>query len=73
MRKNTIKIKLIIKFDTFKKQLVNKGLNPAQAGKKIGISSVTMYRVCNGNPTSPQTAKKIADALELSVDDLFDY
>lgn len=48
-----------------------KGVTLEVLSNKIGVNRVTLSRTINGNPTV-DTLQKIADALEVSVRELFE-
>jgi len=59
--------------EKLRKRIIVKGFSQQAFGKHIGISQPYTVQLIKGkrNP-SPQTAKKIADALDIKFDDLFD-
>ena len=51
---------------------VKKGLNGADLARKIGLSRVGYYHIeSRDNGASPDTAKKICEALDEEFDDIF--
>lgn len=51
---------------------IRKGISIADFAKKVGVSKESIYSIEKGrfNP-SPSTAKKIAEELDVSYDDIF--
>ncbi len=53
-----------------KKILKNKGITQLELAERLGISSVGLNKIINGNPTV-ETLKKVADEIGVEVKDLF--
>mgnify|MGYP003292708470 CR=1 FL=1 len=57
---------------TLKQFREKKGLSQTELGKKVGLKQVTISQYENGTRKPNLTiAKKIADTLEISLDDFF--
>ena len=54
-----------------KEVIKEKGMTITELADKMGINRVNLSNMVNGNPTV-ETLNKIADALEVSVTDLFE-
>lgn len=66
-------MKIVIKdVETFKKLLLREGFTQRGFGRSIKISAAHAYQIVNGkaNP-SPETAKRITEALKVGFDDIF--
>lgn len=63
----------IVKTDRLAQLMFRKGWTRRALAKASGIGEVTSQQVCSGkrNP-SPPVAKKIADALGVEVEEIFD-
>jgi DNA-binding XRE family transcriptional regulator len=56
----------------FNALLIRKGYSKSRFSKIVGISSPMFVQISNGDRCpSPETAKRISDALELEWDELF--
>jgi len=55
-----------------KKIAKEKGLTIADVAKRMGIKAPALSRIINGSNTTTDTLKRIADAIGVSVPDLFD-
>ena len=61
-----------VNIQAFKIALLEKGYSYNEFSRKTGISTVTIMRMIQGkNKTNPKNAKKIADALDKPVTELF--
>jgi transcriptional regulator with XRE-family HTH domain len=49
-----------------------KGLSIADVSNRMGIKAPALSRIINGSNTTTDTLQKIADALEVTIPDLFD-
>ena len=50
-----------------------KGLNKLALAQMCGLNHATVGKIEQGAGTSPKTAKKISDALNKPIDELFTY
>jgi transcriptional regulator with XRE-family HTH domain len=58
----------------FNHMMAINGLSKSQLARKSGMSNGHLYRVLQGKePLTTNTAKKIADALNLTVQELFTF
>ncbi|EMC0291638.1 MULTISPECIES: helix-turn-helix domain-containing protein [Staphylococcus] len=58
----------------FKKAMFLKGFNLSDLSNKAEISSTYLSQIVNGKKTpSPKLAKKIADALDVDIEDIFEF
>ena len=65
-------VNIIAKNGLISKERISRGWSTEKMGEMIGTTSQTVTRVERGESTSPGTAKKIAEALGLQVDDIFE-
>lgn len=57
---------------TLKQLRVKKGLSQIELGNKVGLKQTTISQYENGSRKPPlPMAKKLADALEVTLDDIF--
>lgn len=50
----------------------NRGYSLASLARKAGITRVHLTRLAGGRKTTPETARKIANALETEIEQLFE-
>ncbi|KFE41948.1 helix-turn-helix transcriptional regulator [Staphylococcus agnetis] len=65
--------KVYVKRNDLKKAMFIKGLNLSTLAIKAEVSSTYLSQIINGKKTpSPKLAKKIADALDVEIEDVFE-
>ncbi|PTH57677.1 helix-turn-helix domain-containing protein [Staphylococcus agnetis] len=65
--------KVYVKRNDLKKAMFIKGLNLSTLAIKAELSSTYLSQIVNGKKTpSPKLAKKIADALDVEIEDVFE-
>lgn len=65
-------MKIVTKDGTeLKKMILKSGYSLKSFGEFVGISESQTHNVLGRKPTSPASAKKIADTLGVSFDDIF--
>lgn len=55
-----------------KHALIDRGMKQKDLAEKTGISKSTISMICNGKSCTEDTARKIAEALGVTVDDLIE-
>ncbi|UXR47201.1 helix-turn-helix transcriptional regulator [Staphylococcus simulans] len=65
---------VLINSNNFKKAMFLKGLNLSDLAIKTEVSSTYLSQIINGKKVpSPKLAKKIADALDVEIEDIFEF
>ena len=64
-------MRIIAKSEEMQRARIAKGWNRVQLAGAAGVTAQSISRIEKGENAGPGTAKKIADALEISVNDLF--
>lgn len=59
-----------IDFRKLRAVIALRDISQGELVKKTGISRVTISGVCNGKSCSPDTARKIAEALDVELSDI---
>lgn len=72
--KGGVEMSVLINSDGFKKAMFLKGFNLSDLSNKAEVSATYLSQIVNGKKVpSPKLAKKIADALEVEVEDIFEF
>lgn len=65
---------VLINSNALKKAMFLKGLNLSDLAIKTEVSTTYLSQIINGKKTpSPKLAKKIANVLDLDIEDLFEF
>lgn len=60
------------KIDALRTARINKGWSCARLAREAGVTGPTITRLESGKSASPETAKRLSDALGKSIVELFD-
>ncbi|PTI99137.1 helix-turn-helix transcriptional regulator [Staphylococcus simulans] len=65
---------ILINSNIFKKAMFLKGLNLSELSIKTEVSTTYLSQIVNGKKVpSPKLAKKIANALDVEIEDIFEF
>ncbi|UXR69076.1 helix-turn-helix transcriptional regulator [Staphylococcus sp. IVB6246] len=65
---------VLINTNNFKKAMFLKGFNLSDLSNKAEVSTTYLSQIVNGKKIpSPKTSKKIADALGVEIEDIFEF
>lgn len=65
---------VLINSNNFKKAMFIKGLNLSDLSIKAEVSTTYLSQIINGKKVpSPKLAKKIADTLDVEIEDIFEF